>query len=335
MKIIDSLSDINLNQDNFPIFFWDKWKIVEEKLHNKQRLLCVDGDGNIVAFTVYKMKFLKKADYLYVPLDRIGDRLSVEKEKEFLDEFHNYLKTERFADVVFPPTHVALYKCIPNKVLYYKLGLLSVDLTRSEEDLFNAISSRNRRYIKQSLAKSLDVYLHSSDIDSLYACLMETNRKEGVNTFPKEYFREIKEILSDFCDISVVKIGEEPLSSVFLLHDSRNAYALYAGTFFSKEYSGANKLLYWKMYMDYKSAGNERFIYGGYREGLTNEDKLFNVQDFKLKMGAEIEEGYHFIKVLNPVMYYFVNFAMKCKSLLTGRNYSFVNLDGLEVKKSK
>ena len=87
MKIINSLSDINLNQDNFPIFFWDKWKVVEEQLHHKQRLLCVDEEENVIAFTLYKMQFFKKADYLYVPLDKNGDRLPEEQEKIFLDDF--------------------------------------------------------------------------------------------------------------------------------------------------------------------------------------------------------------------------------------------------------
>ena len=335
MKIIDSLSDIRLNQNDFPIFFWDKWKTVEEKLHHKQRLLCADDEGNVVAFTIYEMKFFKKADYLYVPLSRNGERLSVEKEKKFLDEFHGYLKQRKIADIIFPPSHNSLFNCVPGKVIYYKMGILFVNLRHKEDELFEAISSRNRRYIKQCQTKNLEVDLHSSDVDSMYACLMETNRKEGVSTYLKEYFCAIMNVLSDFCDIATIKNEQNPLSSVFLIHDNKYAYALYAGTFFSKEYSGANKLLYWKMYLNYKSNGIEKFIFGGYRGGLTPNDKLFNVQDFKLKMGADIEDGYHFIKVINPVKYAVVNFAMKCKSFFTGKDCSFVNLKGLDVKKSE
>lgn len=335
MKIIDNLSEINLNQDVFPIFFWDKWKVVEEQLHHKQRLLCVDEEENVIAFTLYKMQFFKKADYLYAPLDKNGNRLPVEKEKTFLDDFHDYLKRYKIADVIFPPSHISLFKCIPAKVVYYQLGLLYVDLSRSEEDIYSDINSRNRRYIKQCQSQKLFTDLHSNDINSLYACLVETNRKEGVGTYPREYYRVIKDILSDNCDIAVIKNEQGPLSSVFLLNDVDNVYACYAGTFFSKEYSGANKLLYWKMYQEYKSHGHLKFIYGGYRYGLTDKDKLFNVQEFKLRMGAKIEDGYHFIKMINPFKYNLVNFAMKCKSILTGKNYSFVNLKGLDVKKSK
>ena len=334
MQIIDSISNIS-QEKVFPIFFWDKWKAVEEKLHNKQRLLCADEENNVVAFTIYTMKFFKKADYLYAPLDKNGNRLSVEKEKTFLDEFHNHLKENKIADAIFPPSHISLFKCIPDKVIYYQLGLLYVDLSRSEEDIYSDINSRNRRYIKQSQTQNLFTDLHSNDINSLYACLKETNRKEGVGTYPKEYYRMIKDILSDNCDIAIIKNGQGPLSSVFLLNDLKNVYACYAGTFFSKEYGGANKLLYWNMYQKYKSQGHLKFIYGGYRYGLTEKDKLFNVQEFKLRMGAKIENGYHFIKVINPLKYNFVSLAMKCKSLLTGKNYSFVNLKGLDVRKSK
>ena len=336
MKIINSLSDINLRNENFPIFFWDKWKTVEEKLHHKQRLLCADDEGNVVAFTIYKMKFFKKADYLYAPLDKNGERLAVEKEKTFLDEFHDFLKCERMVDVIFPPSHIVVFNAIPIKSLYYKIGLLVVDLTKLEDELLSAINKDNRKQIRKAESLNVSVYWNLSNLSPFYDCFQLSVRQKGFQNVSKEYFEKMISMLgNENIDIGIVVCNDKVDASIFCLKDNKHIYPLYSGTSFSPQYKGSNKYLFWQMYKKYKDEGLKDYISGGYRYGLSGNDPLHNVHLFKLGMGAEIEDGYHFIKIINPAKYAIVNAALKCKSLLTGRDCSFVNLKGLEVKKSE
>ena len=334
MQIIDSISNIS-QEKVFPIFFWDKWKTVEEKLHHKQRLLCADEENNVVAFTIYAMKFFKKADYLYAPLDKNGNRLSVEKEKKFLEEFHNYLKENKIADAIFPPTHLVVFCAVPSGVMYYKIGILVTNLKQSEDSLMSKINPKVRTELRK--AEKLDVkILHGKDyIKSFYDCFQGTVKQKGISNFSLKYFNDISQILGENAVFSIAMLNNNIEASLFSLKDDKYFYPSYSGTSYMPQYKGSNKYLIWHIYTHLMKTGVEKFYYGGYRYDIDEKDPLNNIQKFKMRLGCDIEDGYHFIKVINPLKYNFVSLAMKCKSLLTGKNYSFVNLKGLDVKKSK
>ena len=334
MHIIESISEISQEQ-NFPIFFWDKWKTVENKLHHKQRFLCADDEGNVVAFTVYTMKFFKKADYLYVPLDKNGERLSVEKEKRFLDEFHKYLKCEKYADVIFPPSHIETFKAIPDCCLYYKLGMMKVDLSKDVDEILSKLHKENRRQLRRAEDRNLEILEGLSCIKSFYEIYDNSANYKDFQPLPFCYFENLGNMISENVFCACVMCEEQVEAAYFCLKDVKRIYPLYSGTSFKPQFKGSKKYLLWNIYMKSQKEGIKEYVSGGYRYGLSENDPLHNVHLFKLGMGAEIEDGYHFIKVINPVKYAVVNFAMECKSLLTGKDCSFVNLKGLEVKKSK
>lgn len=334
MHIIESISEISQEQ-NFPIFFWDKWKTVEEKLHHKQWFLCADDEGNVVAFTVYTMKFFKKADYLYVPLDRNGERLSVEKEKMFLDEFHKYLKREKYADVIFPPSHVVVFNAIPSKALWFKFGIMACDLTQDIDALFKNTKPNTRNEIRKAESYGVETKFVKEFVDDFYSIFQSTVNQKKFAAPPKEYFMEMSEILGNNINVGVAYLNGAIESSEFSVIDNKNIYVMYAGTSFTPQYKGSNKYLIWNLFKYCKSQGIEKLLYGGYRYGLQENDSLYYVQKFKKHLGVEVIDGFHFIKVINPIKYAVVNFAMKCKSLLTGKDCSFVNLKGLDVKKSE
>ena len=335
MKIIEKLSEVNINQESFPIFFWDKWRIVEEVLHHKQRLLCSDEDNNIVAFTVYKMRFFKKADYLYVPLDKNGNRLLVEKEKSFLEEFHNYLRMNNIADAIFPPSHIVVFNAIPSRSIYYEFGIMASDLTLTEEELLKKSRPNTRNEIRKANSYGVEVKFGRDYIDDFYKCFQLTVKQKRFDAQSKEYFNEMSKLLGDNVEVGVAYFNDSLESAEFSIFDNKNIYVLYAGTSFTPCYKGSNKFLIWNLFMNCKLKGIENLLYGGYRYGLDETDPLYHVQKFKKHLGVDVIDGYHFIKVLNPLKYNFVNFALKCKSLITGRNYSFLNLSGLNIKESK
>ncbi|MCQ2606765.1 MAG: peptidoglycan bridge formation glycyltransferase FemA/FemB family protein [Bacteroidales bacterium] len=334
MRIVNSLIELSLKEDSFPIFFWDKWKTVEEQLHQKQRLLCVDDEQNVVPFTVYTMSFFKKGDYLYAPLDKNGERLSVEKEKQFLDEFHLFVKHENLVDVMFPPSHLVVFQSVPPKVFFYEIGILVVDLKSTEDQIFTKINPKTRSELRKAELLGVNVNTGIDNIESFYQCFSQTVKKKSIASFSKEYFAKMAEYLGENVFFTVARLENEIEASLFGIVDKKNMYPSYAGTSYSPKYKGSNKFLIWSLYKFCRSLQLEKFIYGGYRKDVQESDPLFNIQKFKLRLGCDIEEGYHFIKVIHPFKYNLVTFALRVKSLLTGRDCSFVNLKGLDVKKS-
>lgn len=337
MRVIESLAELSLQEDSFPIFFWDKWALVEKQLHNKQRLLCVDDEQNVVPFTIYRIKFFRKGEYLYTPLDKEGNRLSIEKEREFLESFHSFVEQEDLLDVLYPPSHFVVFYSIPSDCIFYKLGLLVVDLRMTKEELFEKLNKENRKQVRKAEEQcESTVGGNGSDcILNFYNQYKHSSERKGFMTNTISYFESLKSLLGQNAECSFVSCNGSIEASFFCIKDNKMIFSLYSGTSPKMQYKGSKKYLLWSVYLKAKTDGLLTYVSGGYRYNLQENDPLHNVHSFKLSMGADLQDGFHFIKIINPRKYHIVTFALRVKSLLTGRDCSFVNLKGLDVKKSK
>jgi lipid II:glycine glycyltransferase (peptidoglycan interpeptide bridge formation enzyme) len=135
--------------------------------------------------------------------------------------------------------------------------------------------------------------------------------------------------------VGTIFLDEICLSSVFILFDKKTAYYQYAGNLNNPKYPGANKLLLFEAFKELKKIDVNSVNLGGFREAITKTKKQDGIQSFKMRFGAEKTFGIHFIHVIKPLNYFIFNFALKIKSFLKRKDLSFINLSGLEIKKSK
>ena len=336
MKLVKSLSDVNADETLFPIFYQDNYLAVErEAAPNTETFICFDHQRQIVVpFIVSKNKFLRKAMYIYIPLQIDGQRPDAVCEKNFTEEFHLFLKENKTCDVIFPPYHCCSFMSIPRNCLYYEIGILSVDLTLEEEAVFNKIHTENRRQIKKAEKSGVDILWGTQCLDDFYDSYLETVEKKNIIADKYCYFKNLLAKYGEDCIIGVARHGNKTEAAVFDIKDHRYAYSFNSGTALSTAVKGSKKLLVWSEYLQLKNAGIEKYFYGGYRLSLDKSIPLYNVQDFKKNMGCDIEKGYHFIKIITPARYYLFEAALWCKALVTGRPCSMFNKSGLEIKKS-
>jgi hypothetical protein len=110
--LIKSLSEINLDESKFPIFFQSKWLKLQDNLDQMAQIcIYVDNENSIIIpIKISRIKFLKKTSYLYIPLNFNGCELDAFEEKKVLDKFHVFIA--KFCDVVYPPQHNTNFKSI-------------------------------------------------------------------------------------------------------------------------------------------------------------------------------------------------------------------------------
>jgi len=336
MKLVKSLSEVNADETLFPIFFHDNYLAVEkETVPNTEPFICFDPQQKIVVpFIVSKNKFLRKAMYIYVPLKIDGKRPDAVCEKIFTEELHHFLKNNNTCDVIFPPYHYCSFMCIPRKCQYYEIGILSIDLTESEEIIFNKINAENRRQIKKAIKAGVEVSWGTKHLNDFYNSYLETVEKKNILADNDSYFKNLLEKFTDDCLIGIARYDNKTEAAVFDVKDHRYAYSFNSGTAHSTAIKGSKKLLVWNEYLQLKNVRIEKYFFGGYRLSLDKSMPLYNVQDFKKNMGCVIEKGYHFIKILNPAKYYLYTATLWCKALVTGKQCSMFNKSGLEIKKS-
>ena len=215
------------------------------------------------------------------------------------------------------------------------MGVIGIDLSVTADDIFNKMNTTYRKQIRK--AEKLGVTTHSgsetfTDFYNLYA---DTHSRQGLQHLTASDIKKLMEKMPLNILVGISKKDNTPEHSNLSVYDNTQAYSFWGGSAASPVVPGSNKILMWESIKTLKDLGVKKYILGGYRNPDINDDKHNGIQEFKLRFGAEVEKGYHFIKIINPVKYYLFSFALKIKSMLTGKKFYFINTSGLEIKKSK
>jgi len=332
MRLINSLSEIGLKSDDFPIFFWDQW-LAFEKSSKCQTFLFVDETIKaVVPFKVHKLKFLKKGEYIYKPLNFSGNELSIEDEKEFIECFHDFLAKKGFCDVIFPPQHVVNFKCIPEKTQYFSIGIIILDIPKTGEEVLSKMKANYRNEIRKARKMNIQVHFGRKWVNEFYEVYRQTHQLQGMEYEDIEHFNRLIHFMPENAQVGISKLDANLECGFFNIFDYKTAYYSYAGIGEKTIVPGSNKLLLYEAIRFYQAQGFKKFIFGGCRPHISAEDKKNEIQNFKIRFGAEIEQGYHFIKIVSPFRYWLFEFALKMKSFLIKRELSFFNKSGLDIK---
>jgi len=335
MKLIKTLNEAKIDVSLFPIFFQENWLAYEEKNKKFTSYIYFDETKNFfVPFKIYKKWVFNKADYIYVPLNKNGERLSVEDERSFINRFHIFLKFNKICDAIFPPPHYCNFKCIPEKCFYYEIGILTVDLLKNENEIFGKINAENRRQIRKAEKSKVEIFWGNEYLKDFYESYLETKAKKNIAIDSFDHMKDISERFKNNCVIGIAKFNNNIEASVFDIKDNNYAYSFYSGTSQNILINGSKKYLIWNDYLKLKNNNIKKYFLGGYRLLLNKKNKLFNVQDFKRGLGCDIEYGYQFIKIISPFKYNIMMFLLKLLSLIKRKNLNFINISGLDIKKS-
>jgi len=337
MRLVRSLKELNTPAQSFPVFFHDCWfDYLRETNANSQVYLCCDEAHSLVLpFIVHQLRFLKKAAYIYVPLLLDGNRPGLDAEKSFLEQFHKFLSREKLCDVIFPPLHCCVFKSIPSRAIYFEIGIIEIDMTGTAEDIFGKMNTTYRKQIRKAEKLGVSAHFGPETFSDFYKLYADTHSRQGL---PHLTASEIKKLMEKMSGNILVGFSKTPAGtehSNLSVYDKAQAYSFWGGSAASPVVPGSNKFLMWGSIKALKDLGVKKYILGGYRNPDINDEKHNGIQDFKLRFGADVEKGYHFIKIINPARYYLFVFALKIKSILKGKEYSFINTSGLNIRKSK
>jgi lipid II:glycine glycyltransferase (peptidoglycan interpeptide bridge formation enzyme) len=314
MRIIDLDSLPAEKLVHFPVFFQKAYL----KYQEDETIHCVivtDEEGNMVPLRLYKKAIFKTAQFLYAPMGESG-RLSLSDEKLFIFLLVSFLKKNGY-DALLAPLHVCLFQHDYNVSNSKRLGILFVSLEYTSEIIFSKFSRTYRTQIRQCEKEGFTLSTSEEYLEVFFENFKKHHIRQG-KTY--EDFDKIKKMLClmpQYCKLMSVINGQGKWEgSVLLLFDSQTGYYFYG----SKDeenhtHNGSQKFLHWKIMLFLKEFGIMRYNLGGYRFGLDAADKFQSIQDFKVKFGSLIEEGYHFTITLSPKFKLF-NFLIRLKQLI-------------------
>lgn len=161
----------------------------------------------------------------------------------------------------------------PKMKTFYSRHTVSLDLSRSEDDIWmKQISSKNRNMIRKAEKEGVTI-VESDDYDTfkqLYDGTMTNLHAEGFYFFPQEYYDEYKQSFKDKSMLCIAMYEGMPIAgSMFMFSDD---YAHYHLSGRDREYSryAANNLILWYAIRKAKERCCKWFHFGGGTTG--NED---------------------------------------------------------------
>jgi lipid II:glycine glycyltransferase (peptidoglycan interpeptide bridge formation enzyme) len=190
-----------------------------------------------------------------------------------------------------------------------------LDLTLSEEELLNKMSTKQRYNTNYAIKKGVKVRRAEGekDFNIFFDLYKETGIRQGFYYRPESYLRKAWEIFSSHnaCDILIAEFEGKPLSSWVLFVSDEVLYYPYGGSTEKMKNLQANCLIGWEAIKYGKEKGCELFDMWGAAVDLNDtKDEYFGFSQFKAKYGGEhVSYIDSYDLVLNESVYKMFNLA--------------------------
>lgn len=172
----------------------------------------------------------------------------------------------------------------PNWILRSDKVLLALNLPDSSEKLWKTIGSKCRAQIRRPLKEHTEILHGGAElIPDFYNVFCRNIRDLGTPVYPKSFFETIVEVLKAKVHIIVIKVGDRPVASCFLIGHENVMEIPWAAS--KRDYNrlGVNMLLYWEALKYAMDNGFSRFDFGR----SSRDSGTFH---FKRQWGAEEKE---------------------------------------------
>jgi FemAB-related protein (PEP-CTERM system-associated) len=134
-----------------------------------------------------------------------------------------------------------------------------------------------RKGIKAGLRSEVD-----RDIDRFFPIYAQSVRDQGTPVFPKRYFRALKEVFGENCEVLTVLHGERPVSSVLSFFFRDEVLPYYGGGLPDARRLAAFDFMYWEVMRRACEKGCRIFDFGRSKRGT-------GAFDFKRHWGFEAQ----------------------------------------------
>ena len=180
--LVNSLTELNFNEKNFPLFFWDEYLLYEKFLTPKGNVFIYYNEilKGLIVFKTTKLKLLQKGQFLFAPRDYRGKEINEEIESQLFEEFFLFLKSKKLADIFLPPIHFSHFKTFPTKCSYFKLGLIQIS-ELNDIDTFQKMKPNYRNEIRKlNENKNIKILEGLHLMETAYELIKSTLSEQGL-----------------------------------------------------------------------------------------------------------------------------------------------------------
>ena len=152
-------------------------------------------------------------------------------------------------------------------------------ISASDEDNLNAVPRKQRAMIRKGIKLGLQGEL-DQDVDRFFTAYSTSVARLGTPVFPKAYFRIIKEVFGEACEIRIIVRGKDLIAGVLSFYFRDEVLPYYGGGMPAARACAGNDFMYWNLMQAAAARGVTIFDFGRSKLGT-------GAYDFKKNWGFE------------------------------------------------
>ncbi|HLP51918.1 MAG TPA: peptidoglycan bridge formation glycyltransferase FemA/FemB family protein [Chitinophagales bacterium] len=271
-----------------------------------------------IPLKVSKRQIFYVAIFTHAPV-KINDDLSPVEEKEFISAAADLCAKQLKCIRIEPGSTISAYHAFPDNATAVELGIFSINLLRTEEEIFADFNPKYRTQIRKAESQGIDVRYGRNEIGAFYECYAHTHDRQGAAHENLAFFEDMYDALGEDKTICCTAYANGMLESgTFIVFNDYAGYYMYAGSAEKTLMKGSTRKILWECMKVMKQRGSAKFVLGGARYKNVEGTKFEQIQDFKRRFGAEIKDGYIWKKDLNPAMCKLYDFLFWLRCRLRG-----------------
>lgn len=249
------------------------------------------------------------------------EEMDVEREREFLTKAVDYFHSIG-ADVIIPATVNAIFRTYPECAIAAPYGSHIIDLTQTEETLWNNLHSKHRNVIRNATKKGVKILSGMQYLEPAYRLVRDSFMRSATGFLSKmrvafrmdfDAFRRQVLGLGENVKVFVADHEGTPQGCAVIPFSDHSAYYMHGGSI-SNPVTGSMNLLQWEAIRLFRAHGVHRYDFCGARIDPENGSKAEGIIKFKERFGGQLIRGYMWKVPLRPIKYLPYSLAVRLRS---------------------
>jgi lipid II:glycine glycyltransferase (peptidoglycan interpeptide bridge formation enzyme) len=239
----------------------------------------------------------------------IGEGLSIEEEKSFLNSVVDYFRSIR-ADMIIPATTNSIFRTYPDGAVAAPYGSYIIDLRQPEDVLWGNLNSSHRRKVRLAKKQGVQVRSGAEFAKPAYELVRDTFKRSNLGFMGFGEFERYVGSLGENVRIMIAEERGKVQCCIVLPFSEYGAYYVYGGSIPTPS-PGATNLLHWEAIRQFRELGVRRYDFVGSRIEPEKESKQEGLAQYKQRFGGRLVQGYLWKIPLHPVKFAVYNCAVR------------------------
>lgn len=221
------------------------------------------------------------------------------EEQLFLDRVMQELKENEKVDWLTVTPASTLFCAFPSLSQRIKFGNYILDITGSEEEVFQRITSKHRNMIRRGEKSKIECKIGGMElIDDYIKVDKQTWERSGEYTDHTVFYRNYVDRFDSRALVAVAYKDNVPQCGIIGVYNEAMFYYMFGASANHPE-PGSTHFLQWQTMKYLKEQNVKRYNFVGCRLEVEAGSKYENIQRFKKGFGGELVECYLFKAVFN------------------------------------